>query len=628
MMFKDKYIHKLYAFALAAVFALTLAGCGGGGGTAAAPDPEPTPMPEPTAQEMCEGDGGRYNADGSCTSAEELAAEMTEAEALSAAQEGAMAAASAAAAAVAGAKDPVAMANAQPHATAAMAASASAAAATTSAMAMEHQAAAEAARDMAMEAAGERGLGITKLANAAANKSAIDSAELVGVPPPAPISNAGRVGRALSEAASATLRNLASADLDGDTTADTLATLNQSNVVANASTAATDGVTVAVRHTGSAPRFTVNAVTGGTTTNELMRGETPTAIMSRGGWSGAELVDSSPGATAGHKEYAVVFTDINPPAQQYATTGANYISQTNLEIVVGTTGSIRNQAVITGDVPGDGSHFAAVLNSNPTDNNPAVSGRFQCVAAPCSISVNSSGVLLSSVGYEFRPAIPGSVSRQDSDFLAWGVWVSVPNALPTTDDLTTTDAREDNPATAAAFASGSNPFEVPAALTGTATYNGVASGLYSAAGMIEYFEADASLTADFGGRSGVDSNPRDTVTDTRLFGAVTGSITNIKAGGMDVEGSLTLGRAPVVSSDTTGTPAATPATTFSGSTGGTLGGRAMSGRWAGQFYGPNRAVGVGIRTEFPTTAAGTFGATTAVSPGIRILGSFGTRKVD
>ena len=50
MMFREKSISKLYAFALAAVFALTLAGCGGGGGTAAAPDPEPTPMP--TAYEV------------------------------------------------------------------------------------------------------------------------------------------------------------------------------------------------------------------------------------------------------------------------------------------------------------------------------------------------------------------------------------------------------------------------------------------------------------------------------------------------------------------------------------------------------------------------------------------------
>ncbi len=51
MMFKDKYIHKFYAFALAAVFALTLAGCGGGGGgSAAAPDPDPPAMP--TAYEV------------------------------------------------------------------------------------------------------------------------------------------------------------------------------------------------------------------------------------------------------------------------------------------------------------------------------------------------------------------------------------------------------------------------------------------------------------------------------------------------------------------------------------------------------------------------------------------------
>ena len=69
MMFREKSISKLYAFALAAVFALTLAGCGGGGGTATTP-PDDTPMPTP--QEMCEADGGRWNADETCTSAEAL----------------------------------------------------------------------------------------------------------------------------------------------------------------------------------------------------------------------------------------------------------------------------------------------------------------------------------------------------------------------------------------------------------------------------------------------------------------------------------------------------------------------------------------------------------------------------
>ena len=46
MTFRDKSISRLYAFALAAVFAIALAGCGGGGGgTADTPDTG-TPMPE------------------------------------------------------------------------------------------------------------------------------------------------------------------------------------------------------------------------------------------------------------------------------------------------------------------------------------------------------------------------------------------------------------------------------------------------------------------------------------------------------------------------------------------------------------------------------------------------------
>ncbi len=57
MMFKDKYINRFYAFALAAVFALTLAGCGGGGGTAAVEE-EPPPMPTP--EEMCTAAGNQY----------------------------------------------------------------------------------------------------------------------------------------------------------------------------------------------------------------------------------------------------------------------------------------------------------------------------------------------------------------------------------------------------------------------------------------------------------------------------------------------------------------------------------------------------------------------------------------
>ncbi len=633
MMFKDKYIHKFYAFALAAVFALTLAGCGGGG-TAAMPDPEPPAMPEPTPQEMCEGDGGRYNEDGSCTSAEDLAAEMTEAEALSAAQEGAMAAYMAAAAAVAGAKDPVAMANAQMYADAAMAASAAAAAATDSAMAMEHRMAAEAASASAVEAGMTRGLGITTLANAAANQAAIDSAALVGVPAPAPISNAGRVGRAMAAAAEA-----AAVSADSVTTTATQNDTNHQGAV----------VTSSVKDTGSGPRFTVSgtvSLAGTPTPVEQARGETPTAITTRGGWAGTELVASAPGATAGYKQNTLVFTDINPPAQTYNTLADpaapdvaddNVFSATEITNGAGdfAAGSVINRAVVTGDFPTDGSHFTGTFNANPTDNEPPKSGRFFCpTSAACSISVDASGVLKAIQGYQFQSAVSGSVMRGDSDYLTWGVWVHVPNAVPGVDATGRT-----NPATAAAFASGNDPFQVDVLLTGTATYNGVANGLYSAGGMVEYFEADASLTANFGGRTPNDSTPTTEANDNGLLGAVTGSISNIKAGGMDVDGSLTLGRAALVAGDNPAAPvdvsvaasARTTATRFTGNTQGTLGGRAMQGSWTGQFYGPNRAPAgsVAARTEFPTTAAGTFGARTPLgAPAVSILGSFGTWRAE
>ncbi len=619
MMFKDRYIHKFYAFALAAVFAIALAGCGGGGGTAQMPDPEPPVVePEPTAQEMCEGDGGRYNADGSCTSAEDLAEEM----ALSGAQEAAMAAYMAAMAAVGGAKDPVAMANAQAQADMAKGASDAAAMATTSEMATEYQMKAEMYRDMAMEAGMTRGLGITKLANAVANKSAIDSAELVGTPPPAPVSNAGRVG--------IVMRGVARGDI---VSIDDTENKNPSSSLSSFVNDTTDYLVFSsATHNGSAPRVSVSvSADNGTTEVSLMRGETPSAVTMRGGWSGAELTRSVSGAT-GSKENALVFTDINPPKQQYyadeaAATAANAAANfhTNAELV-----AAYNTAVITGEVPGDGSHFAGTLNPNPTDNNPPISGRFHCVTAPCSISVDSAGVLLAAPGYEFRPAIPGSITAQDSDYLTWGVWLRVPNALsePGTTGLT-------NLPPVAAFASGNKLFNVKAALTGTATYNGVAAGLYSAAGMVEYFDADVSLTANFGGRTGNNSNPSVAAdpANTSLFGAVTGTVTNIKAGGMDVDGSITLGRAALIGSDhDSDTETADAATSFTGVASTSIGGRAMSGNWGGRFYGPNKAdeSSVAARTEFPTTAAGTFGVGTrrGVANAVSILGSFGAWKAE
>lgn len=69
-------INKLYVFAMALLLAVTLAGCGGSGGGTATTPTEPPVTPEPTPQEQCEDAGGRWNADMTCTSAEEIAEEL------------------------------------------------------------------------------------------------------------------------------------------------------------------------------------------------------------------------------------------------------------------------------------------------------------------------------------------------------------------------------------------------------------------------------------------------------------------------------------------------------------------------------------------------------------------------
>ena len=601
MTFREKPITKLYAFAMAAVFALVLAGCGGGGGTAAVEEEPPVVVePEPTPQEMCEADDGEWR-DGACVSAEELAAEMAEAEALSNAQEAAMAAYMAAMAAVSGAKDPVAMGNAQPYAGKAKEASDMAAAATTSEMAMEYQMKAEMYRDMAMKAGMARGLGLTKLANKITNQSAIDNAVLEGKPAVKPVSNAGRVG------------------------AELVTTANETGAGAVLHTAVTDGpgaeagsvnqggtsgseVAATAAYGASGPTITVTNV--GTT--GLLRGETPALLTTRGSWMGRELVED-----AASDSYANVYTDIQAPMmrQNYGPSADG--SGTGVNAAALAVGQI-----ITGDIPGNGKTFTGTRNVSATDNEPTQTGRFFCPSGTaCAISVDEKGAIVATTGYQWQPIAPGTTPSNDADYLAWGVWVTVPDAAPSADAATN--------AAAGAFASGSDVFEVRAELTGTATYNGVASGLYAAAGMVEYFDADVSLMANFGGTLGADLDATTAdVNDGELLGAVTGSVSNIRAGGMDVAGSLTLKRAPVAGPS--GTANGDSTTGFEGAAEGTVGGALLMGRWGGQFYGPNDedADSMAARTEYPTTAAGTFAVTGGGHTPMSLLGSFGAWKAE
>ena len=101
-------------------------------------------------------------------------------------------------------------------------------------------------------------------------------------------------------------------------------------------------------------------------------------------------------------------------------------------------------------------------------------------------------------------------------------------------------------------------------------------------------------------------------------------VSNIKAGGMDIEGSLNLMKANITDSDANGEEAGQ----FNAATEGVLGGNILSGTWAGEFFGPAKAVTDKEReTEFPSTAAGSFGGTSA-NKKVSILGSFGSWKSD
>ena len=588
---------RFFLFAIV-IAALTLAGCGGNGGGMQTAMPDSTPTPDPTV--TCP-DGSTAATMDACPAApmpEEMAS-------LKDARDAAMAAYMMAMGYADSAKDYVAMGKAQKYADMAKGASDMAAEATTVAMAEEYRMKAEMYRDNAQDEAMTRGLGITKLANTIINQTDIDNAELEGRTGdddfPKPKSNLKeRVGTALDNSAAA--MSTVAGDAPGNVS---------QGIGSDGSTP--ESFSATVDHTSTGPMYTVTRGADAT----VLRGENPTPLMTSGekpsgGWPGAELVRTE---TPAGKTYVNIYTDIQPDTQQYTDPSDG----TDVPLTLPTTPTGAN-AIVTGDVPGDGSSFTGTYNMNSLDNRPPVAGQFNCpTPGECSISVDEDGVITALEGYEFHAA--STVTKPDADYMSWGVWLTVPTAAPAA-----TGTTDDTAASVGAFASGNQPFSVRAALKGTATYNGDASGLYAAGGYVDSFDADVSLTANFGGTAGADSDTdSDTMNDMLLLGVVKGTVSNIRAGGMDVDGSLMLGRAEII------TEAGDPATDgFRGDTSGSLAGRAMKGQWGGQFFGPSNATGTAAETQFPTTAAGTFGAYAeghATDP-VRILGAFGAWKAE
>ena len=177
----------------------------------------------------------------------------------------------------------------------------------------------------------------------------------------------------------------------------------------------------------------------------------------------------------------------------------------------------------------------------------------------------------------------------DTDFLAGGIWVYVPDDATSVDDFTF-----------GAFVHGEDPYDQSnlTALTGEYTYTGDATGVYSvlADERNYFFDADVTLTADFD--------------DDSTLGTIGGRIHDISVDDELVEGDPTLYlRRTGIGEEKSGF--------FTGVTDMVYEGEEYDGKWGGQFFGNDDD-----DTIPPGSVAGTFGA--ATSDGANsVLGVYG-----
>lgn len=185
----------------------------------------------------------------------------------------------------------------------------------------------------------------------------------------------------------------------------------------------------------------------------------------------------------------------------------------------------------------------------------------------------------------------GGGTTPDTDYLSGGIWLFVPDNATSADDYVF-----------GAFADGSDPFEqvniMP--LTGTATYEGAAAGVYSEKTTtttdIGYFDADVELTANFGGGSDL--------------GTISGSITNIEVDDEPHAATLNLGTANIGSQNSG---------FFRGAVTGSDNTRSYTGNWGGQFFGNGESDGR------PGSVARTFGGS-STDDAVNFVGAFGAHK--
>ena len=203
----------------------------------------------------------------------------------------------------------------------------------------------------------------------------------------------------------------------------------------------------------------------------------------------------------------------------------------------------------------------------------------------------------------------------DTTYLTWGFWIDF-------EDDSSTGSGVDVVA-AGTFVEGTQVIEpdsitVP---TGVAHYEGEAAGVYADQDRVRYFDARASLTADFGD-TGVERYSDGEGGDVPSAGKIWGTVSEFNIGGTATAGTIILGggRLEALGDDKASIDATSA--TFAGNTSGTLADHTFQDSprtgWGGQFFAADSSGRSGY-------VAGTFGASTA-DQAVALVGAFGARR--
>ena len=404
-----------------------------------------------------------------------------------------------------------------------------------------------------------------------------------------------------------------------------------SNVDSNNNT--TDQIEITAEYGSAGPRFSVR---NGTAWSIGMSEGNPRFIAdTTSPWRGAELGKRISGGTL----YVDAYTDIQAPETQQtggsSDDGTRNVPQGTMILGSGitisagrditgqngtyngeqgtfncdgsgTSGCAVTSGIITrgmwtftpdrppGAVDVSGSDSVAWTGSFDSNHLPGtrngVQGYFRCLSSTCGHRTSNGRQMLTG-SWVFISDTGTTISVPDADYLAGGIWMIVPDGASSAADYVF-----------GAFTDGNDPFvqDNLTVITGTATYDGDATGVYSeeenGSTVIGYFDGYVELEADFG-----------TVSST---GTISGSITNFIVDGDPQDGRLDLGAAEIGSANSG---------FFQGAVSGSDTGRVYEGQWGGQFYGNGEADGK------PGSVAGTFGGG-SMDNAVNFVGFFGAHK--